>query len=101
MPISDITCAKFEHMCDNGMCINTNTKAAVSFSPTFCFSVKSNILQVCINLKGNKKVLLRECKRHTDRRVASPGGGVDRQTDGWTDMCENITFPYPSDAVGN
>ena len=29
----------------------------------------------------NKKVLLRERKRHTDRRVASPEGGVDRQTD--------------------
>ena len=33
----------------------------------------------------HKKVLLRERKRHTDRRVTSPaerGGGVDRQTDG-------------------
>ena len=53
----------------------------------------------------NKKVLLRERKRHTDRRAASLGGGVDRQTDGrmdgWTDTCENITFPHPSDAVGN
>ena len=28
------------------------------------------------------------------------GWGVDRQTDGWTDTCENITFPHPSDAVG-
>ena len=25
---------------------------------------------------------------------------MDKQTDGWTDMCENITFPHPSDAVG-
>ena len=32
-----------------------------------------------------KKVLLRERKRHTDRRVASSGGSVDRQTDGWMD----------------
>ena len=31
----------------------------------------------------NKKVLLRERKRHTDCRVVSPGGGVDRQMDGW------------------
>ena len=44
-------------------------------------------------VKFNKKALLRERKRHTDRRVASPVGGVDRQTDGWTDTCENITFP--------
>ena len=26
-----------------------------------------------------------EGKRHSYRRVASPGGGVDRQTDGWID----------------
>ena len=49
---------------------------------------------------SNKKVLLRKSKRHTDRRVASPGGGVDRQNHRRTDTCENITFPHPSDAVG-
>ena len=45
------------------------------------------------NTAGNKKVLLRKCKRHTDRCVASPGGAVDRQNHRRTDTCENITFP--------
>ena len=26
---------------------------------------------------------------------------VDRQNHGWTDACQNITFPHPSDAGGN
>ena len=54
-----------------------------------------------IQTNNNKKVLLRERKRHTDRRVGSPGGGVDRQNHRHTDTCENITYPHPSDAVGN
>ena len=33
----------------------------------------------------NKKILLHERKRHTDRRVVSPVVGVDRQMDGWMD----------------
>ena len=41
------------------------------------------------SFKQNKRVLLHERKKHTDRRVASRGGGVDRQTA----TCENITFP--------
>ena len=51
----------------------------------------------------NKKVLLRERKRHTDRRVAVRWGcgQTDGWMDGWTDTCENITFPHPSNAVGN
>ena len=40
----------------------------------------------------NKKILLRERKRHTDRRLASPGRGVDRQTDGQTRV---KTLPSP------
>ena len=52
------------------------------------------------NFKANKKVLLRKRKRHTDRHVASPGGGEDRQNRRRTDTCENITCPHPSDAVG-
>ena len=41
-------------------------------------------------------------KRHTDRRVANPGGGVDRQTDGWTEThVKTLPSPHPSDAVGN
>ena len=63
-----------------------------------CYQNKAITLQ--IKLIYNKKVLLRERKRHTDRHVASPGGGVDKQMDGRTDTCENITFPHPSDAVG-
>ena len=63
----------------------------------------------------NKKVLLRERMRHTDRRVASPwvgrGGGYLPWPGGWgvptlgvpprCEQTENITFPHPSDAVGN
>ena len=80
----------------------------------------------------NKKVLLRERKRHTARRVVSTPsvlarGGypppppaaswhsgkcckalwdmgtppVDRQIDGWTDACQNITFPRTTYAGGN
>ena len=45
------------------------------------------------------KKVLHERKRHTDCRVASPGRGV--WTDRWTDTCENITLPHPSDAFGN
>ena len=68
---------------------------------TFKVTATSKVLlQQSVILSNNKNVLLRERKRHTDRRVASPGGGVDRQTDGWTDTCENITFPHPSDTVG-
>ena len=62
------------------------------------------MVHVILKLLRNKKVLLRERKRHTDPRVASPGGGcgqTDGWMDGWTDTCENITFPHPSDAVGN
>ena len=44
----------------------------------------------------NKKVLLRERKRHTDRRVASPERGVDRQTNGWMDGQIRVkTLPSP------
>ena len=62
-------------------------------------AVLANFLNNTCENEKDKKVFLRQSERHTDRRVASPGGGVDRQTDGWTDMCENITFPHPSDAV--
>ena len=68
-----------------------SAKKVSSFKTTFSILVFKGCLLFC-----NKKVLLREGKRHTDRRVASRRGGADRQTD----TCENITFPHPSDAVG-
>ena len=50
-----------------------------------CISKPNVKAKVRINsIEKNKKVLLRKRKRHTDRRVASPVGGVDRQNDGQT-----------------
>ena len=50
--------------------------------------------------KVNKKVLQRECKRHTTRRVARTRSAVRQGV--WTDkQTENSTFPDPSDAGGN
>ena len=57
-----------------------------------------------LTIELNKKVLLRLSTsdavplQEAYRPPCSKSeGGVDRQTD----TCENITFPHPSDAVGN
>ena len=90
------------------------------------FEFKS--LEVFAKINSNKKVLLRKRKRHTDRSVSStpymlsylgeevgtlgypipPIPDLDRGrrylgvgTPSTCEQTENITFPHPSDVVGN
>ena len=59
-------------------------------------TVQGPIRSLTKKVSQNKKVLLRERKRHTACCIAGWEGGVDRHTD----TCQNITFPHHSDAGG-